>query len=579
MINFPDSPTNGQVFTSGSTSWIYDGVKWGLNTNVAVSNDSMPVGSILWYANTSTAPPGWIAADGSAVSRTTYATLFGVIGTTYGSGDGSTTFNVPSVAATTGKYYIRYTTSLGTVTTTSLATSPVGTMFNWPTTSSYPTGFLACDGSNVSRTSYADLFALIGTTYGSGDGSTTFNLPNIVAAGTGSPVSIIKASLGGIVEPSTVAHAGSHTEGGSDVVTVTGNQIANYQTFRNVIINGAMQVAQRATSLASITTGGYKTADRWGISNDGFPGTWTQSVENDAPTGSGLRKSLKMLVTTGKAVLASNDAIIIQQAIEGQNVQHFAKGTSNAKKFAVSFWVKSNVTGTHIVRLRDTDNTRHICSTYTINTSGTWEKKTIVFAADTTGAFDNDNAISLSLQFWLVQGTNYTSGTLATSWASVTDANIAVGGSNVASATNNYWQITGVQLEAGDVATPFEFEPYDVTLRRCQRYYYRISSQAGYSYTNFAIGRGRNSTSGFVNFTLPSTMRANPIFSYGGSLTLGSDLATISVTSIVNDMSNPYTPSYLVSGTVASGTLAAAQAVALFGNNSASAYVDFDAEL
>lgn len=217
-IDFPNSPTNGQIFTSGSTSWIYDGVKWGLNTNVAVSNDSMPVGSILWYANTSTVPPGWIAADGSAVSRTTYATLFTVIGTTYGSGDGSTTFNVPSVAATTGKYYIRYTTALGTQTTTSLSTAPVGTMIDWPVTSSYPTGWLRADGSAMSRTSYADLFALIGTTYGTGDGSTTFNLPNMVQAGTGSPVTIIKASLGGTVEPSTVAHASSHIRGGSDII-------------------------------------------------------------------------------------------------------------------------------------------------------------------------------------------------------------------------------------------------------------------------------------------------------------------------------------------------------------------------
>ena len=224
-INFPNSPTTGQIFTSGSTSWIYDGVKWGLNTNIAVSNDSMPVGAILWYANTSTAPLGWIPADGSAVSRTTYATLFTVIGTTYGSGDGSTTFNVPSVAATTGKYYIRYTTSLGTVTTTSLSTSPVGTMLDWPVTSSYPTGFLRADGSAVSRTSYADLFALIGTTYGTGDGSTTFNLPNLVAAGSGSPVTIIKASLGGTVEPSTVAHASSHIRSGSDIIDADRSQI------------------------------------------------------------------------------------------------------------------------------------------------------------------------------------------------------------------------------------------------------------------------------------------------------------------------------------------------------------------
>ena len=185
----------------------------------------MPVGSILWFANTTTTPPGWLAADGSAVSRTTYATLFASIGTTYGSGDGSTTFNVPSVAATTGKYFIRYTTSLGTVTTTSLSTAPVGTMLDWPTTSSYPTGYLRADGSAVSRTSYADLFALIGTTYGVGDNSTTFNLPNLVAAGTGSPVKIIKASLGGTVEPSTVAHASSHIRGGSDIIDADRAQI------------------------------------------------------------------------------------------------------------------------------------------------------------------------------------------------------------------------------------------------------------------------------------------------------------------------------------------------------------------
>ena len=226
-INFPDSPTNGQIFTNASTSWIYDGVKWGLNTNVAVSNDSMPVGSIMWYSTTTT-PSGWLPADGSAVSRTTYATLFALISTTYGVGDGSTTFNVPSVSATTGKYFVRYTTSLGAVTTTSLATSPVGTMLDWPVTSSYPTGFLRADGTAVSRTSYADLFALIGTTYGVGDNVSTFNLPNLVAAGSGSPVKIIKASLGGTVEPSTVAHAASHAAGGSDPVLLKQSQISDF---------------------------------------------------------------------------------------------------------------------------------------------------------------------------------------------------------------------------------------------------------------------------------------------------------------------------------------------------------------
>lgn len=219
-IDFPNSPTNGQEYSSGSVTWTYDGTAWNLKSTAATTNDSMPIGAIMWFANTTTTPPGWLAADGTNVSRTTYAALFAVIGTTYGVGDGSTTFGLPNISATTGKYYVRYTTALGTVTTTALSSAPIGTMFDWPTTTSLPTGFLLANGNAVSRTSYADLFALIGTTYGSGDGSTTFNLPNLPAAGTGSPVKIIKCVASGITEPSTVAHAASHEPGGSDRVVI-----------------------------------------------------------------------------------------------------------------------------------------------------------------------------------------------------------------------------------------------------------------------------------------------------------------------------------------------------------------------
>jgi hypothetical protein len=242
--------------------------------------------------------------------------------------------------------------------------------------------------------------------------------------------------------------------------------------YRNVVINGAMQIAQRGTSVASITTDGYKTADRY-VTQIASLGTWTQSVENDAPTGSGFRKSLKMLCTTADASPASSDYIILSQFFEGQNVQQFLKGTASAKQFTLSFWVKSNVTGTYIVNLRDLDNSRNVGASYTISASATWEKKTITFPADTTGAFDNDNAGSLRLTFNLAVGSQFSSGTLQTTWGSVTDANIAVGQTNLAAATNNYWQITGVQLEAGAVATPFEFEDYGVTLAKCQRYYWR----------------------------------------------------------------------------------------------------------
>ena len=358
----------------------------------------------------------------------------------------------------------------------SLHAVPVTAMMLWASTT-YPTGWLLADGSAISRVTYADLFAAIGTTYGVGDGSTTFNLPNMVSAGADSPNTIIKVTNSGALEPSAISHAANHTEGGSDVVTVTGNQIANYQTYRNIIYNGAMQIAQRSTSVASITTSAYHTADRWATSLSSF-GTWTQSVESDAPTGSGFRKSLKILCTTADAAPAAGDYGIISQRLEGQDLQRIAKGTASAKVLTLSFWVKSNVTGTFIASLEDSDNTRFVSQSYTVAVSGTWEKKTLYFPADATGALDNDANTSLTLHLWLGAGTNYTSGTLQTTWAAngFTNVNNVVGQTNLAAATSNYWQVTGVQLEAGPVATPFEFEPFETTLRKCQRYYFETKN-------------------------------------------------------------------------------------------------------
>jgi hypothetical protein len=230
--------------------------------------------------------------------------------------------------------------------------------------------------------------------------------------------------------------------------------------FRNLIINGAMQVAQRGTSVTGITGTGYFTVDRWSFEPYTM-GTWTMTQENDAPTGSGFRKSSKVLCTTADASPAAGDALIFIHKFEGQNLQAIRKGTVNAQQLTLSFWVKSNVTGTYIAELRDIDNSRVVSSAYTVASSGTWEKKTIVFPADTTGVLDNDNNDSFRIQFWLGAGSELTSGTLNTSWASITNANRVVGQTNLAAATNNYWQITGVQLEVGAVATPFEFKPLE----------------------------------------------------------------------------------------------------------------------
>jgi hypothetical protein len=273
-----------------------------------------------------------------------------------------------------------------------------------------------------------------------------------------------------------------------------------------------MQVAQRSTSVTGVTANGYNTADRWNVDMSSL-GTWTQSVENDAPTGSGFRKSLKVLCTTADASPAAGDFKQIQQRIEGQNLQHILKGTSSAKELTFSFWVKSNVTGTYIVELFDVDNTRQVSKSYTINASATWEKKTITFSADTTGAFDNDNANSFQITFWLGAGTTYASGTLNTSWASKTDANRAVGQTNLAASTNNYWQITGVQLEVGSTATEFEFLPAQVELALCQRYFQRM----GYdneSYTFYSVGSVQTTTNSIFIIPLITQMRTAPAVTF-----------------------------------------------------------------
>ena len=261
----------------------------------------------------------------------------------------------------------------------------------------------------------------------------------------------------------------------NNAVTTSGGDLTNAAGVsfmggsKNLLYNGAMQVAQRGTSTASITGGGYYTADRWSHTLSAL-GTWTSSIESDAPTGSGLRKSLKVLCTTADASPAAGDYFLIQQGLEGQDVQRIAKGTASAQQLTLSFWVKSNVTGTYVAALEDVDNTRVVSATYTISASATWEKKTITFPADTTGALDNDNGLSLTVSFWLAAGSSFTSGSLNTTWAAQSSANRAVGQTNLAAATNNYWQVTGVQLEVGPVATSFEFKSYGQELRECQRY-------------------------------------------------------------------------------------------------------------
>ena len=259
---------------------------------------------------------------------------------------------------------------------------------------------------------------------------------------------------------------------------------------RNTIINGAMQVAQRATSAASLTSSGYNTVDRWRVSI-GSAGTWTmaQQAVTDLP---GFRSSLKMDCTTADASLAATDDVAVQQRFEGQNLQHFKKGTASATEWALSFYVKGTTTGTYICELFDNDNNRHVNKSYTISSANTWEYKTIIFPADTTGALNNAANHNFRVAWYLAAGSNFTSGTLQTTWGSNTAANKAVGQVNLAANTANDWQITGVQLEPGSASTEFEHRSFGEELLLCKRYFEVYSPAAN---DDGSVGAVRTRTS------------------------------------------------------------------------------------
>ena len=281
------------------------------------------------------------------------------------------------------------------------------------------------------------------------------------------------------------------------------------QNFRNLIINGDMSQAQRSTSVSSITSSSYNTVDRFRTTIS-TAGTWTQSQSTDVPTGQGFAKSLKMDCTTADGSLAAGDRLFIEQQVEGQNLQYLKKGTSSAESTTMSFWVKSNKTGTYICVLED-DNSRSISKSYTISSADTWEKKTLTFAGDTSGALDNDNTTGFRVEFWLASGSTYSSGTLNTSWNSTTNANMAVGQVNLADSTSNDWYVTGIQLEAGTSASDFEFLPVDVNLDRCQRYYQALSN--GYTITNLVFSCF-DSTYAYGTHSFIKTMRTAPTINF-----------------------------------------------------------------
>jgi len=363
-------------------------------------------------------------------------------------------------------------------------------------------------------------------------------------------------------------------------ITRIGNPaLANVRepNFRNLIINGDMSLAQRGTSFSSISSGnGTYPVDRFRNNMSGA-GTWTISQSTTVPTGQGFATSVKYDCTTADGSLAAGDFLIFQQIVEAQNLQYLKFGTSSAQSLTLSFWVRSNKTGTYIAEFYIADTGRSFSKSYTIDSADTWEKKTITFPGDTGGAINNDNGTGLELNFWLAAGSTYSSGSLQTSWGTRVNANMAAGQVNLADSTSNEWYVTGIQLEAGSVASDFEFLPVDVNLQRCQRYYFRRQGDAS---DQRAVSNGFATTTnkyrGVVVF--PITMRGNPTLTESALETLrpGQVNDAVSAGSIIDASVN----AAMVELIADSGTpYTAGNGLTVRITNSTSAFIAFEAEL
>jgi hypothetical protein len=304
--------------------------------------------------------------------------------------------------------------------------------------------------------------------------------------------------------------------------TVNDNQagiLRPRKTATPLVINGDMQVAQRGDQ-TGITAGQYINIDRYFINMINL-GTWSFTQSSDTPAGQGFGSSLKIDCTTADASPSAGDNFYLSFQSEGQNLQVLEKGTSDAQTSTLAYWIKCNKTGNYVVELWDRTNDRHVAVLKTISSADTWQKVVCNFPADTSGALANTNARSIMVSWAFDSGTDYTSGTLPSSWASRTDSNRFVGTNlGLGDNTANEVLITGVQWEVGtfdaNSIPDFQFEDRATSLARCQRYFESVSG----AYLSLLLIR----ESGYlraINYPYKVTKRTAPTVTLTSSTTDG----------------------------------------------------------
>ena len=346
-----------------------------------------------------------------------------------------------------------------------------------------------------------------------------------------------------------------------------------------IIINGDCSVAQRGTANTDESSSGVYRVDRMnvGLSSIGEFRLSQESLSSGAAYNAGFKKAFRIDCTTADGSPSSSDNIFMQYKLEGNSVQVFKKGTSNAEKYTLAFWVKSNKTGTAQVNLVDGDNSRQVGATYTISSANTWEHKVLNYPADTTGAFDDDNNKSLEIEWALDAGSDFTSGAVPSAWESSSNADRSVNDLALGDNTANDWAITGIQLEVGEFSSttlpPFQFEDFNDNLRRCLRYCYQISGD-GSNATDLTQITGTGGA-GFGSFRFPVQMRASPTQSDSGDDTFtmyGPNTGDPS--SLRGDRTNPNSCGIVTDTSITSGN-----SVNIRVDTGTSNFIRFDAEL
>jgi hypothetical protein len=360
----------------------------------------------------------------------------------------------------------------------------------------------------------------------------------------------------------------------SGTLNTVPDTIGAYAAGKNKITNGNMVIDQRNTAGTAVTVNAasaFYSTDRWRGFGQATDGVFTLGQDSDAP--SGFSKSLKVTVTTADASIGSTQQYSLQQRIEGNNVVDLELGTATAKTFTISFWVRSSLTGNMGGAINNSAFNRSYPFQYTINSANTWEKKSITILGDTTGTWLKDTGIGLILTFGLGAGSSVVS--TANAWTGSNAVGVT-GQVQVIGTLNATWYVTGVQLEAGSIATPFQTATGTIQgeLAACQRYYWRLTG--GATYAPYGTGYAKSTTAAELIIDHPVVMRVSPTSIDYLNLAVGDGVTGTTLTNLVITFAN--TGKSLLTGTVASG-LTQYRPYALTNAGTTTAHLGLNAEL